>query len=98
MMGNPVEHPGRSGVVAQVTDKGLWVTLPTMEVRPRNSTALETVTVLLPREPRRESLEIPWRATASGMRGVAEGVVSVGVVGDVDLVAVLEAEPDFDED
>jgi hypothetical protein len=89
---------GRSGVHVQETDEGVWVTLPTVEVRPRNSSGLKTLTVFLPRTVRQEFLDLPWRATALGMRGVAKGTLSIRLAGEAALEDALSVERSYDDD
>jgi len=78
-----------SGVVTRRSDGVLRITLPEVEVRPRNRVELHPVTILLPLMEGRTELGIGWRATARGLRGVTEGSFSARIAGEAMLAKIL---------
>jgi hypothetical protein len=86
-----------SGLVVRSTADAVVVTLPKVEVRPRNRTGLPAVTILLPASEDRTELEIRWRASARDRRGVENGSVVVPIQGTIVFTQLLP-EPEGDED
>jgi hypothetical protein len=97
LRGFSINPPVRSGITVRTTDGGVSVRLPKVEVRPRNSTELQPMSILLPRLDGRTELQVEWRATARDMRGVAQGTFSVPIEGEAMLAKILSRPTEEDE-
>jgi hypothetical protein len=92
-----IQPPVRTGLAVRAVGDEVRVKLPKVEVRPRNRTEPQPVTILLPVIAGRAELDVLWRATARDMRGVAQGAFVVPIEGEVVLAQLLARNEEDEE-